>query len=76
MAIDYRNDDFLARVRELTGPKGWTWCSTGSAARCRFAPSARLAPAEDLLCMPLSDARRAHELLDSSADQGKLVLVP
>ena len=26
--------------------------------------------------MPLSDARRAHELLDSSADKGKLVLVP
>jgi NADPH2:quinone reductase len=26
--------------------------------------------------MPLSDARRAHELLESSANQGKLVLVP
>jgi NADPH:quinone reductase len=26
--------------------------------------------------MPLSDARRAHELLESSADKGKLVLVP
>jgi NADPH:quinone reductase len=26
--------------------------------------------------MPLSDARRAHELLESSADRGKLVLVP
>jgi NADPH:quinone reductase len=26
--------------------------------------------------MPLTDARRAHELLDSSADKGKLVLVP
>jgi len=26
--------------------------------------------------MPLSEARRAHELLESSADKGKLVLVP
>ena len=26
--------------------------------------------------MPLADARRAHELLESSADRGKLVLVP
>jgi NADPH2:quinone reductase len=26
--------------------------------------------------LPLSDARRAHELLDSSAAKGKLVLVP
>jgi NADPH:quinone reductase-like Zn-dependent oxidoreductase len=26
--------------------------------------------------MPLSDARRAHELLESSAAKGKLVLVP
>lgn len=26
--------------------------------------------------LPLSDARRAHELLDSSASAGKLVLVP
>lgn len=26
--------------------------------------------------LPLSDARRAHELLDSSAEKGKLVLVP
>jgi NADPH:quinone reductase-like Zn-dependent oxidoreductase len=26
--------------------------------------------------MPLTDARRAHELLESSADKGKLVLVP
>jgi NADPH:quinone reductase-like Zn-dependent oxidoreductase len=26
--------------------------------------------------LPLSDARRAHELLESSADKGKLVLVP
>jgi NADPH:quinone reductase len=26
--------------------------------------------------MPLSEARRAHELLESSADRGKLVLVP
>jgi NADPH:quinone reductase-like Zn-dependent oxidoreductase len=28
------------------------------------------------LRLPLSDARRAHELLESSADKGKLVLVP
>jgi NADPH2:quinone reductase len=26
--------------------------------------------------LPLSDARRAHELLESSADKGNLVLVP
>lgn len=26
--------------------------------------------------LPLSDARRAHELLERSADKGKLVLVP
>jgi NADPH2:quinone reductase len=26
--------------------------------------------------LPLSDARHAHELLESSADKGKLVLVP
>jgi NADPH:quinone reductase-like Zn-dependent oxidoreductase len=26
--------------------------------------------------LPLSDARRAHELLESSASTGKLVLVP
>jgi NADPH:quinone reductase len=26
--------------------------------------------------LPLSDARRAHELLESSAGKGKLVLVP
>jgi NADPH:quinone reductase-like Zn-dependent oxidoreductase len=26
--------------------------------------------------LALSDARRAHELLESSADKGKLVLVP
>jgi NADPH:quinone reductase-like Zn-dependent oxidoreductase len=26
--------------------------------------------------LPLSDARRAHELLESSASKGKLVLVP
>jgi NADPH:quinone reductase-like Zn-dependent oxidoreductase len=26
--------------------------------------------------LPLSDARRAYELLESSADKGKLVLVP
>jgi NADPH2:quinone reductase len=26
--------------------------------------------------LPLSDARRAHELLESSAAKGKLVLVP
>jgi NADPH:quinone reductase-like Zn-dependent oxidoreductase len=26
--------------------------------------------------LPLADARRAHELLETSADKGKLVLVP
>ena len=26
--------------------------------------------------LPLTEARRAHELLESSADKGKLVLVP
>jgi NADPH2:quinone reductase len=26
--------------------------------------------------LPLADVRRAHELLDSSASKGKLVLVP
>jgi NADPH2:quinone reductase len=26
--------------------------------------------------LPLTDARRAHELLESSASKGKLVLVP
>ena len=26
--------------------------------------------------LPLTEARHAHELLDSSADKGKLVLVP
>ena len=30
--------------------RAWTSCSTGSAARCRFAPSARCGPAEGLSC--------------------------
>jgi len=47
VAIDYQSEDFLARVRELPG-KAWTLCSTGSAARCRFAPSARYGPAGGL----------------------------
>ena len=41
VAIDYRNEDFLARVRELTEAKAWTSCSTRSVARSRCAPSAR-----------------------------------
>jgi NADPH:quinone reductase-like Zn-dependent oxidoreductase len=49
VAIDYRNEDFLARVRELPGTV-WTSCSTGSVARCRFAPSGRCDPAEGWSC--------------------------
>ena len=161
VAIDYRNEDFLARVRELTGDgvdvaldgiggtlslrsfralrpggrlvvfgryatlahghKNWPsggssgtrpprpsrsgacsrpagGCSPTGSRSCARAPSPgswRPAPwfREDFRALlellragkihpvvaerlPLSDARRAHELLESSAAKGKLVLVP
>jgi NADPH:quinone reductase-like Zn-dependent oxidoreductase len=49
VAIDYRNEDFLERMRELPA-RASTSCSTGSAARCRCAPSARSGPAADSSC--------------------------
>ena len=51
VAIDYRHEDFLARVRELTGGEGVDVVlePTGSAAGWRFA-APRGAPAEDLSC--------------------------
>ena len=39
VAIDYQNEDFLARVRELTGGEGVESCSMASAARWRCARS-------------------------------------
>ena len=61
VAIDYQNEDFLARVRELP-EKASTSCSTGSAARSRCAPSARCCPAGGSSCTAtpprlLTDAR-------------------
>jgi NADPH:quinone reductase-like Zn-dependent oxidoreductase len=49
VAIDYRNEDFLARVRELTDD-GVDVMVDGLGGRCRFAPSARWAPAAGLWC--------------------------
>ena len=45
VAIDYRNEDFLARVRELTGRRRGRRRSTASAGRSRCARSARCGPA-------------------------------
>ena len=50
VAIDYRNEDFLARVRELTGDGVDVVARRRSVARCRFAPSARCGPAEGSSC--------------------------
>jgi NADPH:quinone reductase-like Zn-dependent oxidoreductase len=47
VAIDYRNEDFLAKVRELTATV-WTSCLTRSVARWGCAPSARCGRAEGL----------------------------
>ena len=77
VAIDYRNEDFLARVRELTG-EAWTSCSTGSAARCRCAPSARCGRGgQARRVRPLRHARaRAQELAGGDrvvrGDRGRL----
>ena len=45
--IDYRNEDFVARLRTTTA---WTSSSTGSAARCRCARSACCGPAGGSSC--------------------------
>lgn len=115
VAIDYTREDFLARVRELTGDgvdialdglggyaaTGYVGLA-GLLSRRRSVLSYRIAKLrdqhpdwfrEDLLALvelvragmlhpvvaerlPLTDARRAHELLEGSAATGKLVLVP
>ena len=59
VAIDYRNEDFLARVRELTGRRCGRRPRRRSAARCRCAPSARCGPAEGLSCTATT-TRIAH----------------
>lgn len=83
VAIDYRNEDFLARVRELTGEGvdialdgiGGAVSLRSFRALLGLLRRGEIHPvvAERL---PLSDARRAHELLERSAETGKLVLVP
>src|SRR6266567_3524237 len=67
VAIDYRNEDFLARVRELPGKGVDVVLDSLRADKIHPVVAERL---------PLTDARRAHELLEQSASVGKLVLVP
>jgi NADPH:quinone reductase-like Zn-dependent oxidoreductase len=57
------------------GPRNPDWFRADFQALLELLREGRIHPvvAERL---PLSDARRAHELLESSADKGKLVLVP
>jgi len=57
------------------GPRNPEWYREDFGALLELLREGRIHPvvAERL---PLSDARRAHELLESSADKGKLVLVP
>jgi NADPH:quinone reductase-like Zn-dependent oxidoreductase len=57
------------------GPRNPDWFRADFRALLELLREGRIHPvvAERL---PLSDARRAHELLESSADKGKLVLVP
>jgi NADPH2:quinone reductase len=67
-----------ARHRALPvggGPRDPDWFREDFSALLRLLREDRIHPvvAER---MPLSDARRAHEQLESSADKGKLVLVP
>jgi NADPH:quinone reductase len=137
VAIDYRNEDFLARVRELTddgvdvvldslggalslrsfralrpggrlvvfgryatlshGRKNWPAVIEWYAATATVWLWGKLSPRRRALSyqiqkfrdvreykihpvvaelLPLSDARRAHELLERTAATGKLVLVP
>jgi NADPH:quinone reductase-like Zn-dependent oxidoreductase len=112
VAIDYRNEDFVARVRALPGKgvdvvldglggalslrsfralrpggrlvvyghsatvahgrrswRGWTvW----------YATTALVGDIHPVVAerLPLTEARRAHEMLEGSASKGKLVLVP
>jgi NADPH:quinone reductase-like Zn-dependent oxidoreductase len=56
-AIDYRNEDFPARCASSPG-KAWTSRSTGSAACCRSAPSARCGPAAGLSCSATTSRSR------------------
>jgi NADPH:quinone reductase-like Zn-dependent oxidoreductase len=57
------------------GPRNPDWFREDFCALVKLLREGRIRPvvAERL---PLSDARRAHELLESAADKGKLVLVP
>ena len=57
------------------GPRNPEWFREDFRALLELLREGRIHPvvAERL---PLSDARHAHELLESSADKGKLVLVP
>jgi NADPH:quinone reductase len=77
--IDYQNEDFLACVRENAGGVDVVVDSLGGPISLRsfraLRPGGRLVVvvAERL---PLTEACRAHEMLESSAATGKLVLVP
>ena len=60
VAIDYQNDDFLTRVRALTGD-GVDVALDGLVVRCRFAPSARCGPADGLSCSAATPRSRTGE---------------
>jgi NADPH:quinone reductase len=57
------------------GPRNSDWYREDFGALIELLRDGKLHPAVAER-MPFSDARRAHELLESSADRGKLVLVP
>ena len=49
--------------------KAWTSCSTGSAARCRFAPSARCGPAEGSSCSATTPRSRTGARAGAAVDR-------
>ena len=78
--LPYQVQRFRARDRMRPGaaggePRNAAWFREDFRALLELLRAGKIHPvvAERL---PLSDARRAHELLESSASKGKLVLVP
>jgi Alcohol dehydrogenase GroES-like domain len=69
VAIDYRNEDSWPGCASSPAT-AWTWCSTGSVARCRFAPSARCGRADGWSCSATTPCSRTGARAGADGSSG------